>query len=443
MRHESPFPSARGTSTARESLLVPLLLLALLWASPVALGQTGTPAAGGTQEGGGEGIVEDGGEAGGQEGERDSTWELRWRNTFRLTSPDGRTRLRFGGRIQNDWAFYGGDDGVEARVGELEDGSELRRARLYFQGELWELVEFKAQFDFAGSGNEARDVYVGLVGLPAIGGVRVGHYKEPFSLEELTSSKYLQFLERALPVLAFAPVRNNGFMIGQGAGGERFTWNLGAFKEVDEPGESLGDEWNLTGRVTGLPLHRDGGRSLLHLGLAVSERSPEDDLVRFRARPESHLAPRLVDTGTFLADGVTLVGLEAALVEGPFSVQGEWMEADVDALAGPDPSFGGYYLTVGWMLTGEHRAYSGGHFGRLSPRRPVHEGGWGAWEIAARISHLDLADAGVDGGELDDFTLGVNAWLTSNVRTLLDFVRADLDGVGEVEAVQLRFQVDF
>lgn len=384
------------------------------------------------------------------DGDGEKRWSFEWSNGFKLTSPDGETSFKFGGRIQNDWAFYDADPGLEAAVGPLEDGTEFRRARLFFEGTLWKTVEFKAQYDFAGGDAELKDVYLGLVNLPGIGGFRVGHVKEPFSIEEQTSSKYILLMERATAIEAFSPGRNNGFLIGRGATGEdaRITWRLGVFKDVDDFGDRLSEEWNLTGRLTALPIYEDGGEHLLHLGLAASVRSPLDDAVRFRSRPESHLAPRFVDTGSFAADGVTLLGAEVLAIHGPLTVQGEWIRTDVDALAPPDPTFDGAYLTVGWILgEGYHHPYKNAdaQLDRLKVRDGdrLRQGGWGVWELVARYSTLDLTDGGVDGGELDDWTLGVNGYLFSNVRTSLNYVRADLDGVGTADVLQVRFQIDF
>jgi phosphate-selective porin OprO/OprP len=372
-----------------------------------------------------------------------SAWDFKWSNGFKLASPDGRTSFKFGGRIMNDYAFYSADDELEAAVGPLEEGAEFRRARLFFSGELYDRVEFKAQYDFAGGDPELKDVYLGLVNLPVIGGVRVGHYKEPFSLEEITSSKYITFMERALPVEAFSPSRNTGVMLHRGE--ERYTWAAGLFRDADDFGDAADrSEVNLTGRVTGLPWYAGDGSRLLHLGLSVSDREPTGDAVRFRSRPESHLSPRLVDTSGFGADGVTLVDLEGALVVGPFSAQGEYIQASVDSLVGPDPDFDSFYVYGSWFLTGEHRPYknSAGAFDRLKPRRVLGEGP-GAWEIAVRYSTLDLTDSGIEGGELDDVTFGLNWYPYANVRWMLNYVMADLDGTGEGDAIQMRFQIDF
>lgn len=373
-----------------------------------------------------------------------SGWDFKWSNGFKLTSPDGDLEFKFGGRLQDDWAWYSADDELEAAVGSFEDGTEFRRARLFFEGELYDRVEFKAQYDFAGGEAQIKDGYVGLIHLPVVGGLRVGHLKEPYGLEEQTSSKYLTFMERSPASEAFSPSRNAGVMLHRGE--ERYTWAVGAFRDTDDSGNAIGrEEVNLTGRLTGLPWYSDDGSGLLHLGLSVSEREPTGDSLRFRARPESHLAPRVVDTGSFGADGLTLVDFEAALVHGPFSLQGEYARAATDGLGGVDPGFDGFYVFGSWYLTGEHRPYENGAgaFGRLKPKRPWRDGGTGAWEVALRYSTLDLSDAGIDGGSVDDVTVGLNWYPYANVRWMANYVLADRDDLGQVDTFQMRFQVDF
>lgn len=431
--------SARSIQHPAPALaLVLALLLAPTWpAALVAQGATDPPADSGADSGADAGD------------DSDTGWTFEWDNSFKLTSADGEVALKFGGRIQNDWAFYDADDALQAAVGPLEDGTEFRRSRLFFQGELWQLVEFRAQYDFAGGDASFNDVYLGLIDLPGVGGFRVGHFKEPFSLDDQTSSKYILFMERATALEAFTLSRNNGVMIGQGAqaaNARGITWRLGAFKDVDEFGDGISDDWNVTGRLTGLPIDRVDGRQLLHLGMAASVRSPLDDSVRFRSRPESHLAPRFVDTGPIAADGQTQLGLELAFVRGPLLVQSEWVRTDVDTLAGADPTFQGGYLSAGWILKRDYRhPYKDGAFDRLEvkPGDRFRRGGWGVWELAIRYSTVDLTDAGIQGGEMEDWTLGINGYLLGNVRTTVNYVHADLDGVGEADALQMRFQVDF
>ena len=265
-------------------------------------------------------------------------------------------------------------------------------------------------------------------------------------MEELASSKYIIFMERALPNI-FAPSRNTGFMLHNTASDERITTAIGVFKSTDDYGENVDDSgYNITGRVTALPLYENKGANLLHLGAAYSYRNP-DDSIRYRQRPEAHLTDRFVDTGTFAGDQVDLVGLEAAWVNGPLSLQGEYMMASADRLGGgSDVEFDGYYVQASYFLTGEHRKYktTKGAFSRIKPEENYNAaGGSGAWEIKARYSGLDLSDSDITGGELNNITAGLNWYLNPNTRIMWDYVHADKDDVGEADMLMMRLQFDF
>jgi phosphate-selective porin OprO/OprP len=227
---------------------------------------------------------------------------------------------------------------------------------------------------------------------------------------------------------------------------ERATWAAGAFWDTNDFGDSAGSQgFNFAGRVTGLPVYADGGRRLVHLGAAYSVGNPDGD-VSFSQRPEAHLAPRFVDTDDFAANSVNRMGLEAAWVQGPFSLQGEYMQTWADG-NGANPSFDGYYVLASYFLTGEHRPYktARGAFDRVKVNRPFLFGarGPGAWELAARYSSLDLSDDDVRGGYLSDVTGGVNWHLDDNVRVTANYVFAHLHNVGDANIFETRFQVDF
>ncbi len=381
-----------------------------------------------------------------EKGKEPGTFRAYWKDTVRFETADKAFRFRIGGRIHNDWALTSGEDELEQEVGDLEDGVEFRRAILYMSGLLYERVEFKAEYDFAGGDADVEDLYLGVVDLPVIGNVRVGHFLEPFGLEELTGSNDITFIERSL-TSAFTPVRNTGVMFHNAQFDERMTWALGVFRDTDSFGDDVGEgEYNVTARLTGLPWYEEGGGNLLHLGVAYSHRSPNDDEVRFRQRPEVHLGPRFVDTHAFPAEALDQVGAEAALVLGPLSLQGEFMHALVNTPEGTDPSFSGFYVMGSYFLTGENRAYkpSAAAFSGVKPKRNLlKDGGAGAWELAARYSHLDLNDGGIEGGGLEDVTVGLNWYLNLNTRLMWNYVHADLGSVGDADMFQMRFQVNF
>ncbi len=376
-----------------------------------------------------------------------SDFRVYWKEGLRFETLDKDFTLKIGGRIMNDWAWMEADRAVEAATGDLEDGTEFRRARLYVAGTIYENIDFKLQFDFAGGDADLKDAYIGLRGLPVY--VKAGHFKEAFSLEELTSSKYVTFIERSLPTGTFSPSRNTGFAVNSDALDKRVTWAAGIFKETGGYGDGQAEgDYNVTGRITALPRYADGGKNVLHLGASASYRGTRDAL-SFDQGPEVHLAPDFVDTGDFESDSHVLIGGEVALVKGPLSLQGEIMGADVKR-TGDDATFYGYYAQASYFLTGEHRKYSksSGSFGRVKPKKNFGKnGGSGAWEVAARYSYVDLTDAGIDGGELEDITLGLNWYLNPNTRVMWNYVRADLDGPGdadgEADLFVMRLQIDF
>lgn len=369
-----------------------------------------------------------------------------WKEGLNLATVDGDFKLKIGGRLQTDWLWSSEDNAIKLDVGEQEDGVEVRRARLYFSGLIYDNVEYKLQFDFAGGDADLKDAYLGLTDFP-LGKLRMGHFKEPFSLDELTSSKNITFLERALPNV-FAPGRNTGFMLHNTCPEERMTTAIGVFRSTDDYGEDVDDGgYNITGRVTALPIYENKGANLVHLGAAYSYRNP-DDSIQYRQRPEAHLTDRFVDTGSFAGDQVDLVGLEAAWVNGSLSLQGEYMMADADRLGGgSDVDFNGYYVQACYFLTGEHRSYktSEGAFSRVKPKENYSAacGGPGAWEVKARYSGLDLSDQDITGGELDDISVGLNWYLNPNTKIMWDYVHADKDDIGEADMLMMRLQFDF
>ncbi len=378
----------------------------------------------------------------------DDDWKVKWDNGFKVESADGDFKLKFGGRLQADWTFVDPDADLEAAFPGIVDGNEFRRARLFFSGTVYEKVEFKAQYDFAGGETDIKDLYVGVLDTP-VGNIRVGHFKEPFSLEELTSSKYITFLEQALPVEAFAPSRNTGIMLHDHRG-DRLTWAVGAFRESDDFGvtdNAASGKLNVTARVTGLPLYEEDGRRMIHVGAGVSQKDFGVDEFRFRARAEVHqLEDRFVDTDDFAAEEVNLYNLELAGVFDRFWFAAEHIAADADASLLGDPGFDGMYVQAGVFLTGgDYRRYktSAGAWDRMKPGRNFGQGGPGAIEIAARYSSIDLSDGLIAGGEQDNLSLALNWYLNPVTRCMINWVRADVDGVGEGDFFLARVQLDF
>ena len=356
-----------------------------------------------------------------------------------MSTSDGAFSFRLGGKLAIDAAVYDEDKN------KLGDGTELRRARLEAKGKLYHDC-----IDFARGEVDVRNAYIGYKGWsPA--DLRFGQFQVPFSLEELTSSNSITFMERGLPNL-FVP----GYKIGIGA---RRHWNDmtiagGLFGEdFRQDTDDEGDEgWGIAGRLTYAPIAED--ERALHFGVAAELRKADQEKeIRFRTRPESHITDvRYVDTGRIEdVDQTVKYGLEAALVAGPFSLQSEYIATDVDRIGGSQSlGFHGWYGYGSWFLTGESRNYKprSGAFGRVTPRNR-----YGAWELAARYSLVDLTDKTVTGGEENNLTLGLNWYINRNLRAMANYVFIDNDlladangerlGDDDPRAFQVRLQASF
>ena len=381
------------------------------------------------------------------------TMRAYFKEGFNLETADGKNKLNIGARIQLDWNVSdpGGAVKEEFGIRGTPTGVEFRRARLSMAGLLYGIIDYKIEYDFAEGNADAKDVYMGMKKVPVVQYVRVGHFKEPFSLEEITSDDFVTFQERALPN-AFAPSRNTGLALMPVFFDEHMTASAGGFHETDDSGYGFGSEqnYNVTARVTGLPWWVDGGEKLVHLGFSYSHKFRDDTDISFSQRPESHLFPvRLVNTGNIITDGVDLVNPEFALVVGPWSMQAEYMHAFVSQVDNPNPDFGGFYVYGSYFITeGDQRRYrpAYGAFEKPIPKRNFGFGegsGWGAWEVAARYSRLDLSSENVDGGAEDNLSGQVNWYLNPNTKIGLNYVWAHLETVGDSNIVQGRFQVTY
>lgn len=336
----------------------------------------------------------------------------------KFETADGAYSFKVGGFAQIDAGIFKDDRK------DHPDGTNIRRARLNFSGTLAKDFKYKIENDFAGNSSTLTDVYLEYAGFKPTS-ITVGQFKEPFGLETLTSDTFTSFIERASTNL-FSPDRKIGVMVSSygtidplGA----WTASLGGFGSGTSSTTSTDDESrDITGRITLAPIADK--TQVIHFGVAGSHRIPDSssDSFSFSSRAENQLSSAssdlAVNTGTISnADSVNLLGLEAAGVYGPFSVQGEYVRAAVNRNSGVEPTFGGYYVEASYFLTGESRNYnaSTGRFERTKPMWPlsVSEGSWGAWQVMARYSNLDLNDKTILGGQLKDTTFGIK-WIPNN-----------------------------
>ena len=183
---------------------------------------------------------------------------------------------------------------------------------------------------------------------------------------------------------------------------------------------------------TGRPWLNKDEDKYLHLGLSASHKNI-DGMIRYRQRPEAHLSDRFVDTNPIPADSAFLWGTEAALVLGSFTLQGEYIDTDINAPSGiADYDFSGYSAQMSYMLTGENRKYKSGSgsFDKIKPKNPFEgfgKGGKGAWELGARYSTINLDHGLIRGGEMDNVTLGVNWYINTNLKLMLNYIHGEVE----------------
>ncbi len=362
---------------------------------------------------------------------------------------------KIGAKLAVDAAAFTHGDSLSG----FDNGAELRRARVYGRGDCLLVLPVSYELEIGYIPNEfyLEQSYLVFKDIPYIGEFKMGQYQAPMALDVTTSSRDLAFMEPAAPLQALAPGVNAGAQIGRPAFGDRATWRFGVF--TDGVGQDFGDASRdyarVISRVTGLVLDQSNSENppdaqLLHLGLSGNLLYSSSSSVQYRSRPESHLAPYIVDTDTMTADGALTFGAEAAWVRGPFSLQGEYLHSWVKENTGLRPEFDGFYVSASWFLTGETRPYDRreGAFARVLPTKTAAfgRGGWGAWELAGRYSFVNLNSADIQGGRLSMFMFGLNWYLHSHVKWRFDYGLGHVDGrepSGGMHIFQTRIEVDF
>lgn len=352
-------------------------------------------------------------------------------------SADGVYRFWFDVRINIDGAVVYGD-----KLNENGSGAEVRRARMALKGQFRDHWYGELDMDFADSRADLKDAY--LMWMPnQYWNIRWGNFKEVFSLEQNTSSRYLTFMERAMVTNGLTPSRTLGTQALYSkhwlllAGGLHFQ-DVGGWEEVqnrkDNNADFGADEGHsFTGKIIVMPGWNDPDKGL-HFGLASSYRTPKtDDVIgnmRFDVRGPANVNRRkYIDTDRIKNVSHSVHGnYEAAAYYRGFKVQGEYTTANltskIDSI--PKAKFNGHYVQASMMPFGGRYQYNAndGEF-----TQPTLGRSWGGLELAARYQYLDLnsPNAGIRGGSGEAWTLGVNLYPNNNVKFMLNFSTVNHD----------------
>ena len=207
---------------------------------------------------------------------------------------------------------------------------------------------------------------------------------------------------------------------------------------------------------------RSNGRGYLHVAIASANRFPDGDSPNNQSEYSTiaeAITPNILFTGPIAgADSESLYGFEAVLNIGAFQCGAEYMETFVDrGPVDPNLNFHGGYIYAAYMLTGEHMPWNR-RLGQVGGVKPFENffavrdcncnvaRGWGAWQIAARYSYLDLNDEDIIGGQADSLTLGLNWWWNKHARMQFNYVNGDIDRApadGKFDLFGMQFEIYF
>ena len=356
---------------------------------------------------------------------------------------------------------FAGDAALVHTTGNLtgfDNGADLRRARLFLTGEMTLVLplEYGIELGYAPNKFVLSDAWLLFPEVKYIGSTRVGQFQPPQGLDVINSSWAITFMEPAAPLQALAPGTEAGIQVGQPVLDGRATWRLGIFGNGaggTEYGLVATSYGTVVGRATWLPI-REGGTEespvprFLHVGLSANILFSASDTVRYQSRPESYIAPYVIDTGDLSAHSAMTLGAEVAFVNGPFSLQAEFLHSWVNRTEGDTLNFGGYYVSASWFLTDESRPYDpyNGKFTFVNPQKDFNwkKGDWGAFELACRYSFTNLTNHDVQGGRLNMLMGGLNWYVTPHIRLYLNAGVGRVTGtarVGNIAIAQIRFAV--
>jgi phosphate-selective porin OprO/OprP len=423
--------------------------------------------------------------------------------------------IRLSGFFQLDDGLFSQPEASQQRIGNALDGVSFRRARLQAFGKLTDFTNYSIMFDFAQAGRPSfMDVWGEQEQIPFFGTIRIGQFRQPGTMESWTSIRHFQFLERSVAFQAVEPFRRVGIMAYAMAEDERTQWAYSVYATgltfwngqesfystigENRNGAQIGDNGGVgfASRLTHL-LYYDplaDNRYLLHIGGGYrygttggspSERGAFAKTYRSAIIPEFFVGdpaalgfsgagtPLVADTGRFLATDFNDLHVELAGSYGRAHFQTEAMLTTVNQFGGPAIMQPAAYFQCGYMLTGESIGYLkqvGAFDYTVVPYTPFfgtgRKGrirGWGAWELAARWSYVDLSGVNLrsenqlsntagpppspNAATVNQTTVGVNWYWNKFAKVQFNWIRSMPDYIGygaaPFDIYGTRFQIEF
>ena len=375
-----------------------------------------------------------------------------WKGTPQLEDKEAGWAFKVRGRLQYDVGYVSNpNDAIVTH--NLGFNARARRIRLGAEGTMPGGFGYKCEADFANAATNFGDCIITYAPVGKPFSIAIGNQESNDGLEQVNSSRFSSFIERAAFDDAFINTRRLGINLGYVTAANDFRINAGLFAAHSIDGGLSNDGWIGAARAVYSPLM---GGNQLHFGLNYQHREFESNngstsgtspassvgspstnqLARYRARPFTQLTDqRFVDTGNFAAKSDDIIGLEAAGIFKSFHVaaEGQYTKTNaydagdtvtfnaatddpveaLDLFSSPqfvpngNPSFWGGYIEAGYFLTGETRGYKNGLWDRTKVLNPLSKGGSGAFQVIGRVDYLDLASNKLKTGCTNNFTTGV------------------------------------
>ena len=363
-------------------------------------------------------------------------------------------KMWFDVRIQGDAAVYFGApdfcakeiDG-KSNTSHIGNGMSLRRTRFAVKAQLDKNWYGELDTDWTSGTPEIKDAYLGFTGVEGLE-IKAGNFKENFSIQRNTTSRYLMFMERAM-VTYLAPSRHLG--INARYANKWFWGSFGVFgPELSTSEEQVAFEdgnkdygynegLSYTGKLVFRPLYKSTTSSL-HIGGAVSYRDPKLSSTdgyfvgRYSSRNSTGInRKKYLDTDDVkgldheLAWTVELAGHWKQLrYETAYIARGMYLDQTVNPL--PTQWAEGWYAQASWLLFGGTQNYDSNG---AKYTRTTSEHKWGNLEVAFRYEYADfntgklfsskVADTNIFGGSGEAYTIGLNYYPTQNVKIVLNW----------------------
>lgn len=251
--------------------------------------------------------------------------------------------------------------------------------------------------------------------------ISVGQLSPDFGLENEMYSTQLPYMQTALPVQAWSPGYGLGTQVRWS--GQHWVWAGSVMGRRIAENDHGGTPWAATMRFVFAPLYEH--HDAFHVGVSWWWQKPDGTHnTSFSTVPELATASQvsLVNTGTIQSVSYnTVTDAEALWQHGSWTAQGEYLWNHVArSQANPDLSFSGYYMMLGYFLTGDTMLY---HFPAaifLSPQHFKHQ--YGALQLLGQVSHINLNSHNIRGGNETNANLSLVWYINRNVRLLTNMI---------------------